>query len=152
MATGLMIVLSLFAEYSSMAVLTFVFAGAAGEIFARNAQVSAAAFGTPGNGMAGDSVRYTGVKSLVASTILTIIISISYWAVASYALLDGFTYSHLAVLFTGIAISIVWGFIISRIAERNFGMVNGDVLGATNETSRVVIIFAMLSMIRFMEL
>ena len=66
--------------------------------------------------------------------------------------MDGFTYSHLAVLFTGIAISIVWGFIISRIAERNFGMVNGDVLGATNETSRVVIIFAMLSMIRFMEL
>ena len=152
MATGLMIVLSLFAEYSSMAVLTFIFVGAAGEIFARNAQVSAAAFGTPGNGMAGDSVRYTGVKSLVASTILAIIISISYWAVASYALLDGFTYSHLAILFTGIAISIVWGFIISRIAERNFGMVNGDVLGATNETSRVVIIFAMLSMIRFMGL
>ena len=152
MATGLMIVLSLFAEYSSMAVTTFVFVAAAGEILARNAQVSAAAFGTPGNGMAGDSVRYTGLKDLIASIILVTIICVAYWAVASYLLLDGLTYTHLIVIAVAIVISTIWGYLMSRIAERNFGMVNGDVLGATNETSRVIVIFTILSMIHLMGL
>ncbi len=152
MATGLMVVLSLFAEYSSMTVTSFIFVAAAGEILARNAQVSAAAFGIPGNGMAGDSVRYTGPKSLVASTVLVIVITVSYWLIASYLIWDGVEYMHLIVLAVAIVISVIWGYIMSKVAGRNFGMVNGDVLGATNETSRVVIIFAILSMINLMGL
>jgi len=152
MATGLMVVLSLFAEYSSMTVTSFIFVAAAGEILARNAQVSAAAFGIPGNGMAGDSVRYTGPKSLMASTVLVIVITVSYWFIASYLIWDGVEYMHLIVLAVAIVISVIWGYIMSKVAGRNFGMVNGDVLGATNETSRVVIIFAILSMINLMGL
>lgn len=152
MATGLMVVLSLFAEYSSMTVTAFIFVAAAGEISARNAQVSAAAFGIPGNGMAGDSVRYTGTKDLLASTMLAMVIMAIYWAIASYLVWGGPEYVHLTVLVAAVAISVIWGYIMSKVAERNFGMVNGDVLGATNETSRVVIIFVMLSMINLMGL
>ena len=45
----------------------------------------------------------------------------------------------------GFVMSVLWGFIISRIAEKNFGMVNGDVLGATNETARTVVLFCMIA-------
>ncbi len=152
MVTGAMVILALFAEYSSMTVSLFVFVGAAGELFARNAQVSAAAFGTPGNGMAGDSVRYTSCKGLAVSTVLTVLIALAYWFGMSYAVLGEPVYTHLIVLFAGITASIVWGYIMSKVAEKNFGMVNGDVLGATNETSRIIVIFVMLSMIHLMGL
>ncbi len=152
MVTGAMVILTLFAEYSSMSVATFVFVGAAGELFARNAQVSVAAFGTPGNGMAGDSVRYTSYKGLAVSTVLTVLIALAYWFGMSYIVLGEPVYTHFIVLFAGIIASVAWGFIMSRIAEKNFGMVNGDVLGATNETSRIIVIFVMLSMIHLMGL
>ncbi len=148
-ATGLMVVLLTFSEYVSLGSVSFLFFGISAEILARNAQVSAAAFGTPGNGMAGDSVRYTDKKSLLFSSILTIaLLALAY--LASYFIgkevLDGvIDDAYLIGMIIGFFVSILWGFIISRISEKNFGMVNGDVLGATNETSRTVVLFCMIA-------
>ena len=53
--------------------------------------------------------------------------------------------AYLIGMIIGFFASILWGFVISRISEKNFGMVNGDVLGATNETSRTVVLFCMIA-------
>ena len=58
--------------------------------------------------------------------------------------------AYLIGIAIGFVVSILWGFIISRIAEKNFGMVNGDVLGATNETSRVIVLFCMITTLMIM--
>ena len=156
MATGLFVVLLTFSEYISMGSVSFLFFGLSAEILARNAQVSAAAFGTPGNGMAGDSVRFTDKKSLIFSSVLTaILLALSYLAcmVITEQVLDRTVEdAYLIGIIIGFFVSILWGFLISRIAEKNFGMVNGDVLGATNETTRVVVLFCMIVPLMLMRL
>ena len=153
-AMGLMVVLLTFGEYVSMGSVTFLFFGLSAEILARNAQVTAAAFGIAGNGMAGDSVRFTNGKSLVLSLILTaLLLAGSYFACSFIAkeVLDGFVEdAYLIGMIVGFVVSVIWGFVMSRIANKNFGMVNGDVLGATNETSRAVILLCMIATLTIM--
>ena len=145
--TGIMVVLILFAEYLSLTAISFMFIGISAEIFARLAQVSAATFGIAGNGMAGDSVRYTDGTSLIKGTVLTAVLTAVLYLLSYLTLTCIFGYTEVGpywiALAVGLTAAIVWGYIMSRIANRNFGMVNGDVLGATNETSRVVTIFVM---------
>ena len=149
MAAGLFVMLLTFSEYVSLGSVSFLFFGLSAEILARNAQVSAAAFGIAGHGMAGDSVRNTNTKSLVLSSILTIaLLALSYFAatiITKEVLKGTVDDAYLIGITIGFVISILWGFIMSRIANRNFGMVNGDVLGATNETSRVIVLFCMIA-------
>ena len=147
-ATGIVVTLLLFAEYLSLDAVGFMFLGFSAELMARNAQVAAAAFGEPGNGMAGDSVRYTNKASLLKSSVLSIVlIAVSVFAMR-YIAVEGFgwTVSNLYIYAPIVAfvVSIVWGWLISAVAKKNFGIVNGDVLGAVNETSRVVTLFAMI--------
>ena len=148
-ATGLMVVLLTFSEYISLGSVSFLFFGLSAEILARNAQVTAATFGIAGNGMAGDSVRFTDKKSLVFSLILTaLLLAVSYLisTVIAKEVLDGVVMDyHLVGIIVGFVVSVLWGLIMSWIANRNFGMVNGDVLGATNETSRAVILLSMIA-------
>ena len=42
------------------------------------------------------------------------------------------------------AVSAVVGYLMARNANKVFGMVNGDILGATNEVSRPVVMVSML--------
>ena len=155
-ATGLMVVLLTFGEYISLTSVSFLFFGVTAEILARNSQVAAAAFGTPGNGMAGDSVRFTDKRSLVISSILTIaLLALVYFIarIITTEVLNGIIEdAYLIGMIIGFVISILWGFVMSRIAEKNFGMVNGDVLGATNETSRVIVLFCMTVTLMLMRL
>ena len=150
MATGLFVtLLTVAGMYSIGTAELFLFVGVSCEILARIGQISAAAFGTPGNGMAGDSVRYTGFTGLLLASILAIAFVAGTFAVGGYIM--GFDW-HLfdacciaaAVCFF---IAIFWGFVMSRIAERNFGMVNGDVLGATNESTRAILLLVSLIVI-----
>ena len=154
MATGLFVVLLTFSEYVSLGSVSFLFFGLSAEILARNTQVSAAAFGIAGNGMAGDSVRYTTTRSLIFSSILTAaLLALTYLVstVITKEVLNGTVDdAYLIGIIIGFVVSILWGFIMSRIANKNFGMVNGDVLGATNETSRVIVLFCMIATLMIM--
>ena len=44
----------------------------------------------------------------------------------------------------GTVVSILVGYLMARKANSVFGMVNGDILGATNEISRPAIMFVMI--------
>ena len=150
MATGLFVtLLTVAGMYSIGTAELFLFVGVSCEILARIGQISAAAFGTPGNGMAGDSVRYTGFTGLLLASILAIAFVAGTFAVGGYIM--GFDW-HLfdaCCIAAGVSfvVAIFWGFVMSRIADRNFGMVNGDVLGATNESTRAILLLVSLIVI-----
>ncbi|MCQ2085897.1 MAG: adenosylcobinamide-GDP ribazoletransferase [archaeon] len=154
--TGIMVVLMLFAEYSSLNVVEFVLFAVNAEIMAKNTQVVTAAFGNAGNGMAGDSVRYTTPLSLIKSTALSAIIILALCFLWECLCRDVFTGCNKvencwAPVVVGLIMSIIWGLIMANVANRNFGIVNGDVLGATNETSRVITILFMIFVDFFLE-
>lgn len=124
---------------------TFAFAA---EILVKNAQVAAATFGKPGSGMASRQVGLTDTGSLIRSTVLTAVLLlipfILEWTLRSNA---DFTRSpELATLFLiyvfGMILSVVVGYLMARKANNTFGFVNGDILGATNEISRCIILLA----------
>ncbi len=116
-----------------------------GEILVKNAQVAAAAFGKPGNGMAARQVSRTTRTSLILSTILTAVLLLVvigiYAAMWDYSEFVGKLAWGRAIAGYIVAIigSILTGAVMANTANKTFGFVNGDILGATNEISRVVV-------------
>ena len=121
------------------------------EVMVKNAMVFAAAFGTPGHGMAGRQVSMTTTNSAVYSAVISIILG-AVLAVITCAIFDQMFPTRsgidvVAVLFGVViatAVSAVVGYLMARNANKVFGMVNGDILGATNEVSRPVIMISMV--------
>ena len=46
----------------------------------------------------------------------------------------------LLLMLVGLIVSVLVGVLMARTANRVFGFVNGDILGATNEVSRAVLL------------
>lgn len=121
------------------------------EVMVKNAMVFAAAFGTPGHGMAGRQVSMTTTNSAIYSTLISLVLGIVL-AVITCAIFDQMFPTRsgidvVAVLFGVViatAVSAVVGYLMARNANRVFGMVNGDILGATNELSRPFIMLVMI--------
>ena len=121
------------------------------EVMVKNAMVFAAAFGTPGHGMAGRQVSMTTTNSAVYSAVISIILG-AVLAVITCAIFDQMFPMRsgidvVAVLFGVViatAVSAVVGYLMARNANKVFGMVNGDILGATNEVSRPVVMVSMV--------
>lgn len=121
------------------------------EVMVKNAMVFAAAFGTPGHGMAGRQVSMTTTNSAVYSAVISIILG-AVLAVITCAIFDQMFPTRsgidvVAVLFGVViatAVSAVVGYLMARNANKVFGMVNGDILGATNEVSRPVVMMSMI--------
>ena len=121
------------------------------EVMVKNAMVFAAAFGTPGHGMAGRQVSMTTTNSAVYSAVISIILG-AVLAVITCAIFDQVFPTRsgidvVAVLFGVViatAVSAVVGYLMARNANKVFGMVNGDILGATNEVSRPVVMVSMI--------
>lgn len=121
------------------------------EVMVKNAMVFAAAFGTPGHGMAGRQVSMTTTNSAVYSAVISIILG-AVLAVITCAIFDQMFPMRsgidvVAVLFGVViatAVSAVVGYLMARNANKVFGMVNGDILGATNEVSRPVVMVSMI--------
>ena len=116
-----------------------------GEILVKNAQVAAAAFGKPGNGMAARQVSRTDKTSLIFSTVLTAVLLLVvvgiYAAMWNYSEFVGnLAWGRvIAGYVAAILGSILTGALMANTANKTFGFVNGDILGATNEISRVVV-------------
>ena len=120
------------------------------EILIKNAQVVAAAFGQPGNGMASKQVSNTGISDVIYSTILTtvlvIIACLICWGIAS-ACPGHLELPMASVLLVGLVaglLTLVVGFGMAYISNKTFGFVNGDILGATNDITRAVVLLVSL--------
>ena len=150
-AFAVFVILLAVASWSALAAAGLAALVLMGEVFSRNAAVATAAFGSPGSGMAGESVRLTTLRSLATSTTLSALLSAPVLAVLT--LYGGWTpEAAAAVLVLMAAVSAASGWVMAKVAEGNFGMVNGDVLGATNEISRPLLALASLAVMTWMFL
>ena len=145
---ALIVVLLSVSIYGIAGLMLIVFAPIA-EILVKNAMVAAAAYGKPGNGMAARQVSLTTTHSLIVSTVLSLVLSIVLGIVAGliYNAMYPNVIELVSVLFCivfGTVVSILVGYLMARKANSVFGMVNGDILGATNEISRPAIMFVMI--------
>ena len=146
---ALVVVLLSVAVYGTAGLMLLVFAPVA-EILVKNAMVAAAAYGEPGHGMAGRQVSMTTTNSLVVSTVISLVLSLVVALVASMiynAIMPVGNVEFDSVLFCivfGTVVSVIAGYLMARKANSVFGMVNGDILGATNELSRPFIMFVMI--------
>ena len=126
------------------------------EVLVKNAMVVAAAFGKPGNGMAGRQVAMTTMGSAVKAIAVSIVCGAVMIVLASFAsdlswnvdLADQMC-SGVFMLIVGLIVSWIVGYAMASVANRNFGMVNGDILGATNEICRAAVMFVMLIVYAF---
>ena len=136
------------------------------EILVKNAMVSAAANGTPGDGMAASQVRNadndTATKSAMISAALSfvglIVIVVLSWAINKIYLhynADPWTaplFSNPGLFFASMFIALIAGIIVSmyvgkrmaKVANETFGSTSGDILGATNEIARPLVSAALL--------
>ena len=146
---ALVVVLLSVAVYGTAGLMLLVFAPVT-EILVKNAMVAAAAYGEPGHGMAGRQVSMTTTNSLVVSTVISLVLSLVVALVASMiynAIMPVGNVEFDSVLFCivfGTVVSVIAGYLMARKANSVFGMVNGDILGATNELSRPFIMFVMI--------
>lgn len=148
--TAIVVTLISFALYS-YAGFTLLVVGALAEIMVKNAMVSAAAFGTPGNGMAGRQVALTTTRSAAISCVISLVLGLIIGAVA-LAVYNGILgtnllrdYGTVAIcVIVAVVVSFLVGYLMARKSNSVFGMVNGDILGATNEISRPAVMFVML--------
>jgi cobalamin 5''-phosphate synthase/cobalamin synthase len=115
------------------------------EIFVKNSMVAAAAFGTPGNGMASGQVRNTNSMTMLISTGISAVLAFALYflmgAVVDVIDVFEFEFVEAAAVIVGAAVaSLFVGWLMAWRSNKTFGFVNGDVLGATNEISRVLIL------------
>lgn len=165
---ALIVTLATFAIYSitggwdSQFFYAMFFIIPATEILVKNAMVSAAATGTPGNGMASEQVRKadsdtmfksTGISALLlvlglimTTAIIWIIneVHMTYWSGPLIGNLSFYLTSMFIAAAVGLIMSIVVGIMMSKSADRTFGSTSGDILGATNEIARPVIAITMI--------
>lgn len=147
---ALITVLCSFAFYSSYAMTPYILmVFPAVEIFVKIAMVVAASFGRPGNGMAARQVSMTTPMSAVLGIIVGLVAEVALFIAAGYVcMLIGMAVppfnTLLIILIVGTIVSVLVGYMMARTANRVFGMVNGDILGATNEVSRPFLLFFIL--------
>ena len=147
---ALITVLCSFAFYSSYAMTPYILmVFPAVEIFVKIAMVVAASFGRPGNGMAARQVSMTTPMSAVLGITVGLVAEVALFIAAGYVcVLIGMAVppfnTLLIILIVGTIVSVLVGYMMARTANRVFGMVNGDILGATNEVTRPFLLFFIL--------
>ena len=121
------------------------------EVLVKYSQVVAASFGNPGNGMAANQVRNSDMNTFILSSVLTLILlaitTVIGWAMIRYSSLGavGIPGWEIGLLFVlGFGMAIFVGMVMARYANKTFGFVNGDILGATNEISRCTMLLTVL--------
>ncbi len=149
LGVALIVTLLNFSIYAMVSVVLLILIAPLVEIMVKNAQVAAAAFGIPGKGMAGRQVSETNMGSMWVSSLISVILSVVVGTIGAIVIGSLVPYSNIgvgdaiALAIIGTVVSIIMGYLMAHRANRVFGMVNGDILGATNEISRAVLALAM---------
>jgi adenosylcobinamide-GDP ribazoletransferase len=144
MAFALMIILMNITMAAALWVPLMAIMMFSAEVLAKVGMESAAAFGEPGDGMAGNSVRNTTARSLLFAIVLAVVFIVLFGDLI-YILQEHTSIPVELVdkwpvfLVVSLIVSIFAGLLTASVAKRNFGMVNGDVLGATNEITRAMV-------------
>jgi len=108
------------------------------EILSRGSMVACAGYGLPyKNGLGSRIVKFTKLYDYVKAAVLMLILTLTIYPIclSKFTLLE-----YITSIMILIVISFLGGVIIGYLALNSVGYVTGDVLGAANELSRVVIL------------
>jgi len=118
------------------------------EIMNKNAVVLCAYGGKAREGLGNMFVSNTGEKQAVISLLLSLALSFGLMLLFCNFLGNYWSWEKMLTLsVAAMFFSSLLGLVMSRVAEKNFGAVNGDVLGATNEICRPLVLIVMLLVI-----
>ena len=108
------------------------------EVLAKNALVTVAAMGDPREGLGSPFVRNTPKRHALLSTALSFVILIIILLVLYpfTPVPEGLFLLTIALVIT----SLLVGVVVAGQARRSFGCVNGDVMGASNELAKPVVL------------
>ena len=122
------------------------------EVLSKNSMVICAAIGKPREkGLGSIFVKHTSYKSVFLSTILSVILIL----MAGYLIRIFTSFNHIEFVVTILLLignSCLIGVIVAKCAMKNFECVTGDVLGATNEIARSIVLLTILMVIKCLEL
>jgi len=147
---GYVMVFSLltFAALGSLWGVGLLFLPLVAEIMNKNAVVLCAFGGKARQGLGNMFVSNTGEKQAVVSLLLSILLSVVLLFTLDLLFFQTWSLERIITLaVAGAFVSSLVGLGMSRLAERNFGAVNGDVLGATNEICRPLVLIALLEVL-----
>jgi len=126
------------------------------ELLGRNAMLACAALGTPRPGLGSKFVTNTKARAIVPSIILSTFIVMVAWILIRFVFPTGCLDPYVSIVpfldwiwmliltLVLVLVSTVVGAIMARVGKNSFGCVNGDVIGATNEITRPLIIMVMV--------
>ncbi|MDD1771958.1 MAG: adenosylcobinamide-GDP ribazoletransferase, partial [Methanomassiliicoccales archaeon] len=117
------------------------------EIANKNAVVFCASGGKAREGLGNMFVSNTGRKQAAISFVLCLGLSILLLLLFEGLFFRDLSFMTIVVALVAALVSSIVGLGMSVLAERNFGAVNGDVLGATNEICRPIVLLLMLLVI-----
>lgn len=110
------------------------------EVMAKHALVTSAAIGTSKEGIASMFVKNTKRSHFILSAVLSAALVLAVGFLSNELLPQQLIVFAAATLITSSIVS----FVVSRVAIRNFGGGSGDILGATNEIARPLVILTAL--------
>lgn len=118
----------------------------AAEVLSRHSMLVCTALGRPRPGLGSTFVANTNYRAILPSLILSIILVMSAWTLLLLQTgAEGIFYLGAALISVLLVIvSSLIGIIIASVAIRSFGCVNGDVIGATNEIARPLLLMAII--------
>jgi adenosylcobinamide-GDP ribazoletransferase len=140
LAYGMLFVLLSVASLSSIDRSFYFLAPFATEILIKVSMVVCAASGEAREGLGGMFVKNTNLGTVIISVVLAMV-----FIVPAFLLIapDSMELENMAWAISLCAIAaIVAGAVVARFAMKHFGIVNGDILGATNEIARPIILLA----------
>jgi adenosylcobinamide-GDP ribazoletransferase len=141
---GILFTILIIGSLSSVPAL-FFFAPLAMEVLAKNSLLSAAAFGKEREGLGSPFVKNTSEWAVIYSSLLSLallLVAALAFAAPTIGLVNA-----LIVVVALVLASDVAGLLMASLAMHNFGCVNGDVLGATNEISKAAVLLTLLAVL-----
>jgi len=117
------------------------------EIMNKNAMVFCAYGGKAREGLGNAFVSNTKGRQTVVSLVLSVLLAFGLVLMVCMPTLVWQVDRILLFTIAGGLVSSLVGLYMSRTAMKNFGAVNGDVMGATNEISRPVVLIAMMLLV-----
>jgi adenosylcobinamide-GDP ribazoletransferase len=150
---GILFSLLIIASLSSLPSYTF-FIPVAMEVLAKNSLLTVAAFGKERAGLGSPFVKNTRPVSAVLSALLSFALLLPFALLPNALLMTGLgatVAGELLLILIGMLLaSTTTGWIMSKVAHHNFGCVNGDVMGATNELSKAAVLLTALAMLAWL--
>ena len=116
----------LISSLSSLSWLAF-FAPFAAEVLAKNGLLTVAAFGKEREGLGSSFVKNSNEGDVVASTVLSLLLL----AIPALLFMPAWLSlgDKVAIVSAALIESVIVGWVMSKVAQRNFGCVNGEGLG-----------------------